>query len=241
LIEQFRLIVVMLSPVELCKIVQTVTYVGMVRTERLLPSGQSAAKLRFSLVESSLVMIENRQIVDGSHGVGMVRPADRAAPVSCTRVSRDRGDLAEARRLYQEAADIFRRQGERWGMARSSTDLGYLACDQDDPATARSLFGEALAIFLELGHKRGLAKVLEGLACLAAHQDNPERALRLAGAASSLRQTIGAPRRSVEQAKLEATLVPAWQGDSATTKAMWADGWRMRLDDALQYAVDGPR
>ena len=45
-------------------------------------------------------------------------------------VARDRGDLAEARRLYQEGADTFRRLGEQWGMARSSTDLGYLACDQ---------------------------------------------------------------------------------------------------------------
>jgi predicted ATPase len=154
-------------------------------------------------------------------------------------VARDRGDLAEARRLYQEGADTFRRLGERWGMARSSTDLGYLACDEDDPETARSLFEEAVAIFLELEHQRGIAKVLEGFACVAAHQNNPERALRLAGAASSLRQTIGAPLRPAEQAKLDATLEPAWQqGDSAAAKAMWVAGWRMRLDDAIQYALD---
>ena len=154
-------------------------------------------------------------------------------------VARDRGDLAEARRLYQEGADTFRRLGERWGMARSSTDLGYLACDQDDSATAHSLFEEALAIFLELGHKRGIAKVLEGFAYLAVHQNNPERALTLVGAASSLRQTIGAPRRRGEQAKLDATLEPAWQqSDSAAAKATWVAGWRMRLEDAIQYAVD---
>ena len=64
-------------------------------------------------------------------------------------------------------------------MARSSTDLGYLACDEDDPATAHSLFEEAVAIFLELGHKRGIAKVLEGFAWVAAHQNDSERALRL--------------------------------------------------------------
>jgi predicted ATPase len=154
-------------------------------------------------------------------------------------VARDRGDLAEARGLYQEGADIFRRQGERWGMARSSADLGYLACDQDDSASAHSLFEEALAIFLELGHKRGIAKVLEGFAYLAAHQNNPERALTLAGAASSLRQTIGAPSRPKEQAKLDAALKPAWQqGDSAAAKATWVAGWKMRLEEAIQYALD---
>jgi predicted ATPase len=156
-------------------------------------------------------------------------------------VARDRGDLAEARRLYQQGADIFRRQGEQWGMARSSTDLGYLACDQDHPAIAHSLFEEALRIFLELGHKQGIAKVLEGFACLATHQNNPERALTLAGAAGSLRQRIGAPARFVEQAKLDATPEPAWQhGDSASAKAAWVAGWRMRLEEAIQYALDGP-
>ena len=154
-------------------------------------------------------------------------------------VARDRGDLAEARRLYQEGANTFRRLGERWGMARSATDLGYLACDQDDSATAHSLFEEALAIFLELGHKRGIAKVLEGFAYVAAHQHNAERALTLVGAASFLRQTIGAPRRRGEEAKLDAALETAWKnGGSAAAKATWLAGWRMRLEDAIQYAVD---
>ncbi len=154
-------------------------------------------------------------------------------------VARDRGDLAEAGRLYQEGADTFRRLGERWGMARSSTDLGYLACDQDDPATAHSLFEEALRIFLDLGHKRGIAKVLEGFAYVAAHQNNPERALTLTGAASSLRQTIGAPPRPGQQAKLDAALETAWKtGGSVAAKATWVAGWRMRLDEAIQYALD---
>jgi predicted ATPase len=154
-------------------------------------------------------------------------------------VARDQGDLAEARRLYQEGADTFRRLGERWGMARSSTDLGYLACDQHDPATAHPLFEEAVAIFLELGHKRGIAKVLEGFACLAVREKDFERALRLAGAAAALRHTMGAVPRPGEQAKLDLTLRPAWQNlDPAATKATWGAGWKMPLDQAIQYALD---
>jgi hypothetical protein len=123
-------------------------------------------------------------------------------------------------------------------MARSSTDLGYLACDEDNPETAHALFEEAVAIFLELGHKRGIAKALEGFACVAAHQNNRERALKLAGAASSLRQTVGAALRPAERAKLDITLKPAWQSDSAAANATWMAGWRMRLEDAIRYALD---
>jgi tetratricopeptide (TPR) repeat protein len=154
-------------------------------------------------------------------------------------VSRAEGDLVEARRLYQEGADAFRRLGERWGMARSSADLGYLACAQDEPASAHLLFEEALTIFLDLGHKRGIAKVLEGFAHLAASQKNWERALKLAGAADSLRQAIGAPRRPAEQVTLDATLRTAWQqGDSESATATWAEGCRMRLEEAIQCALE---
>ena len=128
-------------------------------------------------------------------------------------VARDRGDLAEARRLYQEGADTFRRLGERWGMARSSTDLGYLACDQDDPATAHSLFEEALRIFLELGHKRGIAKVLEGFAYLAAHQHNP----RARSKAGRRRQLAAADNRSASPAPASRrSWTPPWSRRGST-------------------------
>jgi len=154
-------------------------------------------------------------------------------------VAHDRGDLAEAGRLYQEGADTFRRTGDRWGLARSLADLGYLACEQGDDAAAHALFEQALRIFLELGHKRGIAKALEGFAFLATHQANSERALRLSGAAAALRHVIGAPTRPGEQARLDRALEWAWQaGDSAASRAIWTAGWRMPLDQAIQFALD---
>jgi len=156
-------------------------------------------------------------------------------------VAHDRGDLAEAGRLYQEGADTFRRTGDRWGLARSLGDLGYLACEQGDDAAAHALFAQALRIFLELGHKRSIAKALEGFAFLAAHQANSERALRLSGAAAALRHVIGAPTRPGEQARLDRALEWAWQpGDSAASRAIWTAGWRMPLDQAIQFALDCP-
>jgi predicted ATPase/predicted Ser/Thr protein kinase len=157
-------------------------------------------------------------------------------------VARDRGDLAEARRLYQEGADTFRRLGDRQGLARSFVDLGYLACQQDDSATAHSLFEQALRLFLDLGHKRGIARVLEGFACVAAHQNNADRVLTLAGAAATLRHTMQELPRPGEQAKLDRAVELAWQqGDPAAAQAAWKAGWGMRLEQAIQYALDYPQ
>jgi predicted ATPase len=156
-------------------------------------------------------------------------------------VARDRGDLEEARRLYQEGADALGKLGDRWGMAGSIVDLGSLACEQKDHATAQSLFEEALRTFLDLGHMRGVAKALEGFACLAAQQQNFEHALTLAGAAAALRHTMRAPARPDERAVLDRVLKPAWQHwDAAASKAIWTAGWKMLLEQAIQYALDRP-
>jgi tetratricopeptide (TPR) repeat protein len=156
-------------------------------------------------------------------------------------VARDRGDLEEARRLYQEGADALGKLGDRWGMAGSIVDLGSLDCEQKDHATAQSLFEEALRTFLDLGHMRGVAKALEGFACLAAQQQNFEHALTLAGAAAALRHTMRAPARPDERAVLDRVLKPAWQHwDAAASKATWTAGWKMLLEQAIQYALDRP-
>ena len=69
--------------------------------------------------------------------------------------------------------------------------------------------------------------MLEGFAYMAVHQNNPERALTLAGAASSLRQTIGAPLRPPEQAKLDRHLWNRPSDDAPVTpRPPKPGGWR---------------
>ena len=51
-------------------------------------------------------------------------------------VARESGDLAGARRLYQEGAKLFRDRGDPWGTARSLADLGDLAREQNELAAA---------------------------------------------------------------------------------------------------------
>ena len=154
-------------------------------------------------------------------------------------IAREEGDVGEAHELYQCALSAFREAHDQWGIARSLTDLAQIACDERDHVTAHAAYREALSLFVNLGHKRGIARALEGFACSALGQGDPARALALAGAAAHLRQWIGAPLMPAEQSKLGDKLQPAWTSmNEADSKAAYARGWAMSLDNAIKYALE---
>jgi predicted ATPase/serine/threonine protein kinase len=153
-------------------------------------------------------------------------------------VARDQGDSAAARALFEQALTIFRELDDRWGIAGTLADLGNLAREAQNCSGALPLYRESLKTFQQLEHKRGIARLLECCACSAVVQLQAERALRLAGAAAGLRQNIGAPLTSAEQAKLEAILGPARQALSNTASATaWLEGWDMPLDRAIEEVL----
>jgi hypothetical protein len=143
--------------------------------------------------------------------------------------------------MYERALLSFREAGDRWGAARSLTDLGYIHSEELQYQAARAAYQEALKIFAELGHKRGMARVLEGSACLAAAQRQARRALTLAAAASHLRRLISAPLPAAEQSKLERKLSSAWKLlNRSEAEDAWADGAMMSVERAVQYSLEEP-
>jgi predicted ATPase len=153
-------------------------------------------------------------------------------------VARDQGDSDAARTLYEQGLAIFREVDDRWGIAGTLADLGSLAREKGDYSTARSMYRESITFFQELNHRRGIARLLEYFACLAAAQLEPERSLRLAGAAAALRQNIGAPLTSAEQAKLETNLHAARQ--TLTNKGgttAWLEGWALPAERAIEEVL----
>ena len=153
-------------------------------------------------------------------------------------VIRDQGDSTAAREMYEQGLAIFREIGDRWGIASTLADLGSLTIEQGDCSAARRFYRESLLIFHELGFKRGIARLLECFACTAAIQLEAERSLRLAGAATALRQTIGVPLTTAEQAKLEASLHPA---RLALTQRLgseaWLEGASLPIEKAIEEAI----
>jgi len=153
-------------------------------------------------------------------------------------VARDQGDSAGAQALYEQGLAIFRELGDRWGIAGTLADLGSLAREQRNYPRGNSLYQESIKIFRELEHKRGIARLLECFACSAAAQSHAERSLRLAGAAAALRQNIGAPLTSAEQAKLEASLHMARQALSNTAGvAAWLEGWTLPVEKVVEEVL----
>ena len=167
-----------------------------------------------------------------------MRPGWLGAPITSVTSPLAQGDVAEARRLYEAGADVFRKTDNRWGLARSACDLGHLACEEGSYDSARAFFHDALTVFRELEHKRGMASALEGLARLAHQEAESARALTLAGAAAALRRATGAVVRSEQDRKLERTLDRASaQCDPAFSKQAWTKGWHMPTDEAIRYAL----
>ena len=141
--------------------------------------------------------------------------------------------------MYRAGYDVFQGLGDRWGMARSLTDLGRLASEQNDQEDARRLLEQALKTFVGSGHTRGVARVLEELACVAVREQNFEHALTLSAAAEGLLQRIGKLKRQTERARLDRILQPAWRElDPSASHAAWAHGLRMPLAQAINYALN---
>jgi hypothetical protein len=150
--------------------------------------------------------------------------------------------LKTARRLYQRALSAFREANDRWGAARSLTDLGYIDCEEGNHAAAQAAYCESLELFAGLGHRRGIARTLEASACLALAQGCAERALRLAGAAAYLRRQIGARLTRAEQIKLDNSLLPAWNSlADQEAKQAWEEGAALTLEQAIQYSLQESR
>jgi hypothetical protein len=81
----------------------------------------------------------------------------------------------------------------------------------------------------------------DGLAGLAAAQGEHPRFLRLAGAAAALRDSIARPRRAGEQAAFYRRYAAAQQAlGGAAAAGVWAEGQALTLEQAIEYALQGP-
>jgi tetratricopeptide (TPR) repeat protein len=103
----------------------------------------------------------------------------------------DRGDLAKARRLYDESLEIEKKLGNQSGIAITLHQLATLAQDQGEIEEARRLYDESLEIKKRLGNQSGIAITLHQLGNVAYLQGEIEEARRLYDESLEIEKKLG--------------------------------------------------
>ncbi|MFN4218073.1 MAG: ATP-binding protein [Candidatus Bipolaricaulia bacterium] len=149
-----------------------------------------------------------------------------------------KGERARAKALLQESLELYRGLGAVPGLASVLNSLGMVALSEGDAQRAGKLICESLIKYRDVGDKWHVALCLDRLARVAAAQGGWGRAAQLLGAEEALRETIGAPLPPSEHEGREETLQRAHErlGEELFAAA-WADGYAMKLDQAIAFAL----
>jgi tetratricopeptide (TPR) repeat protein len=100
-------------------------------------------------------------------------PADAYALTNLAIVTKDQGDLAEARKMEEESLAIRRQIGDKAGVGIALNNLAVLLIDQGDLRAALSSQGKAAVIYKndcpETIHDQPLGEPFPEKICLATH------------------------------------------------------------------------
>ncbi|MFP5286201.1 MAG: tetratricopeptide repeat protein, partial [Thermoanaerobaculia bacterium] len=103
----------------------------------------------------------------------------------------DRGELAEASRLYEEALATYREIGNRGAEAGALNNIAVVLRSQGDLDRASQLYEEVLAVSREIGSRAGEAYALNNLAGVLLRRGRLDEAGRLIEQALAIRREQG--------------------------------------------------
>jgi predicted ATPase len=148
------------------------------------------------------------------------------------------GDDAAAQRMHAEALAAARAIDNQQLQAQLLDMLGLDAATAGDTAAARDHYATAAELHIRLLDYEGSSYGLSGLAGVALAQGRAPAAARLIGASGYARQVIGTAPWPGLQSTIDnlAAAVAAALGPARFAAAA-ADGARLRLPDALRYAL----
>ena len=113
------------------------------------------------------------------------------------------GHLELAQDLYQQAIASSRKTGNRFNLAASSGNLGFVALRRGLYSESGAAFRESLMLCRDMNEKRIVTSVLEGVSTLLLALNRALPPARLLGAAQALRQALEMPVAAAEQKEME--------------------------------------
>jgi non-specific serine/threonine protein kinase len=150
------------------------------------------------------------------------------------------GDAAAARSWFEQSLEQYRRTGDVERVARLHILLGYTHLAKGNLAGATTAIERGVTLYIEADQPAGLMMGLAAFGSLAVALGHSERAARIFGAAAAPRDTLllwfinPASRVIYEH---EIALARSRLGGKLFVAA-WAEGERMTLDQAIEFARD---
>jgi predicted ATPase/DNA-binding SARP family transcriptional activator/DNA-binding CsgD family transcriptional regulator len=153
-------------------------------------------------------------------------------------IAEPQGDYERARLAYEESLGLYRRAGDRRGVANALGDLGSLALDRGDYERATSLLEESLALYRELGESEGIIGILDSLGVLASAGGEPERSAVYFREALVLSRGTGNVRRTaVSLGNFGITTLVHGDPDQATVLLEESLGLFREIGDGQNIAI----
>ena len=150
----------------------------------------------------------------------------------------DRGDLARARELSEEALAMARAMRNPWGVTVSLLELTEIALTSGARDEARCNLMEMLTIVRALGFRSAAEPVLRQSSELAAAVDEAARAARWSAAATALQRAMGS-KRQPERDRANHAVIMARVREALGTREfaqVAAEGELLDYEDALAEA-----
>jgi tetratricopeptide (TPR) repeat protein len=143
--------------------------------------------------------------------------------------------FAAAKPVFDEALATFRAIGDRFHTAWTLHELGLLAIRLGNLAEGRHTLSEAIGVFADARDVSGVILLLDDFSELTAAEGRPLQAIRLAAAASALQASSGTNLAEVSNRIMGRERLTAGESDEAM--AAWAEGKAMRLEAAVECAL----
>jgi predicted ATPase/DNA-binding SARP family transcriptional activator len=142
--------------------------------------------------------------------------------------------------LFEQGLPLLREVGDHIAVARGLNGLGLIAHQVNDFELAKSYFEEGILLMVEIDARLEVAQLIEGLATVSCNMGNYPRSCIMLGFAEHLRDTIGIPLSTPEQAEYDhcmSTIREKLQDEVIAD--CWAKGQEMKMDEAVAWVING--
>ena len=149
------------------------------------------------------------------------------------------GQYEQARAFFEKSMLIYQGMDADFNLLLNKSSLAHLERQFGHHQQALELYRETIVGFRNMGQLGAVAHQLECFGFLAMVEAQNERALKLFAAADALREKVGAPMTSEEQAYFDEQMDVLRQNmDTGQFERIWNSGRALTMEQALGFALE---